>query len=196
MRGTQSYSKNQTCVPSNFIPRTTDHTRSRVGLGCFEQNSVPTPPPPCAAVGIATVMPLQKAQEIRQPGQRNCLCLDRAPAARPCLLFEATGTAAQACAARLASVHAAAPPAPTHQHNCFAQLAQGRPKHTSGTKSSAGTSSWAAALAACSVCNRARRRVRSSSALSCCRYGTCCNAHNTARLFPGSQSPALQHLRP
>ena len=135
-------------------------------------------------------MPLQKAQELRQPSRRNYLCLDQAPAARPCLLFEAAGTAGQACAARLATAHAAAPPAPAHQRHCFAQIAQGRPKHTSGTKSSAGTSSWAAALAACSVCNRARRRVRSSSALSCCRYGTCCNAHTTARLFPGSQSPA------
>ena len=136
-------------------------------------------------------MPLQKAQELRQPSRRNYLCLDQAPAARPCLLFEAAGTAGQACAARLATAHAAAPPAPTHQRHCFAQLAQGRPKHTSGTKSSAGTSSWASALAACSLCSRARRRVRSSSALSCCRYGTCCNAHTTARLFPGSQSPAL-----
>ena len=136
-------------------------------------------------------MPLQKAQELRQPSRRNYLCLDQAPAARPCLLFEAAGTAGQACAARLATAHAAAPPAPAHQRHCFAQLAQGRPKHTSGTKSSAGTSSWASALAACSLCSRARRRVRSSSALSCCRYGTCCNAHTTARLFPGSQSPAL-----
>ena len=81
-------------------------------------------------------MPLQKAQELRQPSRRNYLCLDQAPAARPCLLFEAAGTAGQACAARLATAHAAAPPAPTHQRHCFAQLAQGRPKHTSGTKSS------------------------------------------------------------
>lgn len=140
-------------------------------------------------------MPLQEAQELGQPSRRNCLCLDQAPAARPCLLFEAAGTAGQACSARLATAHAAAPPAPAHQRHCFAQLAQGRPKHTSGTKSSAGTSSWASALAACSLCSRARRRVRSSSALSCCRYGTCCNAHTTARL-PGQSVSCSQLLFP
>ena len=137
-------------------------------------------------------MPLQKAQELRQPSRRNYLCLDQAPAARPCLLFEAAGTAGQACAARLATAHAAAPPAPAHQRHCFAQLAQGRPKHTSGTKSSErrdlelGLSVGGLQLVQPS--SPARPLLLSAQLLQIRHVLQ--RPHHRASVFPGSQSPA------